>query len=540
MTAKPEPTPEPEPTQAPEPTATPAPAPDEPFDVSIATLVGRPAETNSLNGVTTSPVDGNVYVASVGGSEITVHDPETGEILDRIGQERGVNGPDDVFITQDGTIYWTDLIAGNVGRLTPDGEFTTQQVGPGVNPITMSEDGRLFVGRVFLGTGLYELDPMLEAEPIALDPALQVNSFQFGPDGLLYAPSIFTGQLLRIDVDTQPLAPEVIADGLGVPVAAKFNAADEIHVANLAQGEVFKVDLDGGDHEVVLDVEGTIDNIAFDAQDRLFVIAGVDNQVIRVDDQGATELSEPGLGQPAGVAVTADGTVWVADFFAMHAFSQSDLGTPSLSLYDRFVPPGTGFSGAATVAVDGDNLITTNTFSGAVQVLEQSTGDVVLDLRDAQLPLNAIRHDGRIVVVQPLNGNVVDAENVEDVVVEGLVIPLGLASDGTTLYVGDWATGTIWAVDDAGTTVLAEGLAQPEGLAIDGDRLLVVETGAQQLTAIDLLTGESSPVITGLDYSAPAAEGGLPMGQPAGVTVGPDGAIYVTDDGVNAVYRFER
>ena len=77
-------------------------------------------------------------------------------------------------------------------------------------------------------------------------------------------------------------------------------------------------------------------------------------------------------------------------------------------------------------------------------------------------------------------------------------------------------------------------------MAVDGDRLLVVETGAQQVIAIDLATGDTSPVITGLDFSDPVVEGFLPTGMLSDVAIGPDGAIYVSDDGVNSVYRFER
>ena len=51
--------------------------------------MGRAATTNSLNGIYVSPHDGNVYVASVGGDEITVHDPQNGKVLDRLGPERG-------------------------------------------------------------------------------------------------------------------------------------------------------------------------------------------------------------------------------------------------------------------------------------------------------------------------------------------------------------------------------------------------------------------------------------------------------------------
>jgi DNA-binding beta-propeller fold protein YncE len=524
-----------------ETTTTEAPAPEEPFDVSLATLVGNPADTNSLNGVSVSPVDGNVYVASVGGSEITVHDPETGEIIERLGPDRGVNGPDDVYVTDDGTIYWTDLLVGNVGMITPEGETKTQPVGPGVNPITMSDDGRLFVARIFLGDGLYELDPMLEADPVPIgDNIAGLNAFDFGPDGLLYAPSFFTGEVVRIDVDAAAPELEVVADGFGTVSSVKFDSSGTAHVVDLAAGQVFELDLVGGDHEMLLDIEGTIDNMAFDTDDRLFVIAGNDNQIIRIDEEGTTELNEPGLGLPGGVAVSPDGTVWVADFFAMRGSDPADLSTWSTSFFDRFSPPGEAFAGAGSVSADGDDLIVSNAFSGTVQVLDPATGDILQDVRDLVLPLNAIRHGDQLVAAQAGGANVVDADAPETVLIADLGLPLGLASDGTTLYVGDWATGDIWAVDEAGPRVLASGLAQPEGLAVDGDRLLVVETGIQQVTAIDLATGETSAVITGLDYSAVGPQGFLPFGAMAGVAVGPDGAIYVSDDGVNSVYRFER
>ena len=49
-----------------------------------------------------------------------------------------------------------------------------------------------------------------------------------------------------------------------------------------------------------------------------------------------------------------------------------------------------------------------------------------------------------------------NAEDPSEVFIENtpatpLFVPLGLASDGDTLYVGDWATGIVWAISDAGT-----------------------------------------------------------------------------------------
>ena len=94
------------------------------------------------------------------------------------------------------------------------------------------------------------------------------------------------------------------------------------------------------------------------------------------------------------------------------------------------------------------------------------------------------------------------------------------------------------AVDDSGSRVLASGLSGLEGLAVDGGRLLAVETGRQQVTAIDLATGATSPAITGFDFSARSPAGFFPYGMMSGVAVGHHGVIYVSDDGVNKVYKF--
>jgi hypothetical protein len=48
-----------------------------------------------------------LHVAAVFGREIAVIDPKSGELLDRIGPDRGVEGPDDLFIRDDGSIYQT-------------------------------------------------------------------------------------------------------------------------------------------------------------------------------------------------------------------------------------------------------------------------------------------------------------------------------------------------------------------------------------------------------------------------------------------------
>lgn len=521
--------------------ATPATANEKPLRARQGIEVGRAAPTNSLNGIYVSPADGNVYVASVGGDEITVHHPRTGRLLDRIGPERGVNGPDDVFITEDGTIYWTEILTGNVGMLKPGEEPKHQFIGPGVNPITMSDDGRLFVNRLFLGQGLWELDADLEDPPIEVHPDLMVNSFDFGPDGFLYAPSFVTGEVLKIDVDSAPpVSFDVVANVGGVSSAVKFNSLGEAFAVDIGEGKVLKLDMSGANaHDVLLDVEGTIDNIALNDRDVIFAAVGVDNQIIRIHPNGKTrKITRGGLGLPGGVAVDDDGRVWVTELFAMKAFDKGKK-KPAAAFYDRFVPPGTGFAGATSVQSDGDNLLITSGFSNALQVIDPETGAVSLHIDDLAVLSNAIRHDGTIVATQVGLGNVVNAEDPTEVILDGLFVPLGLASDGDTLYVGDWALGNVWAVDDTGATVLASGLSAPEGMVVDGDRLLVIETGRKRVTAINLDTGKKSPVIIGLDYSDRVPAGFFPFGIISGIDVD-DKWIYVSDDGVNKLYKFRK
>jgi len=511
----------------------------EPYDVGDGKPIGRSSIMNGPNGVYVSPVDGNVYAASVIGSEITVHDPLTGELLDRIGSERGVYGPDDLVIAPDGTLYWTELIGGNVGMLKPDGTWRTQFVAPGVNPITLSDDGRLFVALDFLGDGLYELDPELMAPPQVIIPDLVgFNGMDFGPDGLLYGPLFFGGAIARIDVDAAVPAPEIVATGFRVPGAVAFSPDGELYAVDFAEGQVVRVDVGSGATEVMADIDGVLDNLAFGADGTLFTTGFADGQLLTLTPGSQLRaLVQGGFIAPGGVAVDDDGSVWVADFFSIREMQSSR--DPVTSWYDRFDAPGTGPASANTIDASGDHLITTGWFSNSVQVLDRTDGSIVEDIRNLALPVNAIDHGGVLAVSQLGAANVVDGRT-GDVLLDGIAYPLGLASDGDTLYVGDWALGDVWAVPSgAAPSRLATGLANPEGMTVDGDRLLVVEQGAGRVSAVDLATGAVTPVITGLALGDAAVPGGVPHGVVSSVDTTAD-FIYATSDIDNAVYRFKR
>ncbi len=88
-----------------------------------------------------------LFVGNVLGQSITKLDSETGEIIGKLGREEGVAaGADDLTFDAFGTLYWTDPAAGKVMGLNQAGEtFTVAEGFPQANPITVSDDGRLFL-----------------------------------------------------------------------------------------------------------------------------------------------------------------------------------------------------------------------------------------------------------------------------------------------------------------------------------------------------------------------------------------------------------
>ena len=67
--------------------------------------------------------------------------------------------------------------------------------------------------------------------------------------------------------------------------------------------------------------------------------------------------------------------------------------------------------------------------------------------------------------------------------------------------------------------------------------LVVVETGATQLSRIELATGEVTTMFENLELGPGALEGGVPTWFFNGVAVGPSGDIYATGWGANVLYR---
>ena len=521
----------------------------------LKTLV-KGAALHGANGIDIGP-DGNLYVASVNGQEIVVMNKNNGKIIKRFGPESGVLGPDDLVFSPDGSsLYWTDLLTGFVGRMTPDGQQLGYQfVAPGVNPITFSEDGsRLFVALDFLGDGLYELDPDLIEPPRPIIISTEANPFPLGffnsfefRDGRLYGPLFAAGLVISVDVgepgdpvSTDPFGDgiaQLVATGFENPAAVKFGPDGMLTVLDQT-GEVWKVNPNGFDDKTLFTtLQPGLDNMVFDSDGTLYMTNNDQGWVAEVLPSGeARTISKGGMILPQGLAVIG-GSVYEADLFSLRQFNGRS-GQQENSYKGSLVPvPGTpSLILPMNISADGDNLVVSSWFSGAVQVWNPQDG-VLEDYPNVITPIDAVRVNGDIVVSDFGQGGLVYASN--NAPIAPLVVASGLATDGEILWAADWATGEIWRLDfDSEPTVVASGLENPEGLALDHEgRLLVVEAGtANRLSRIDLSTGEVTNLVDGLELFGPGL-GSPPTWGFDGVAVGPSGKIYVSGAGANVIYR---
>ena len=204
--------------------------------IDLDPVLIKGAHFQGANGIYFDDED-RLHVASVVSRYISIVNTENGEIMKTMGVNEGVEGPDDLTFGPDGSLYYTSILTGEVGRVAPDGNATRQFVSPGTNPITFSDDGRLFVALDFQGDGLYELDPELNEPPRLIIKELGwLNGMDFGPDGYLYGPIWSNGHIVRIDVDKATL--EVIVDDLKTPAAVKFDSKGRLHTIDHKTGSV--------------------------------------------------------------------------------------------------------------------------------------------------------------------------------------------------------------------------------------------------------------------------------------------------------------
>lgn len=503
-----------------------------------------PSRLFGANGIRAG-TDGRVYVAQVAGSAVTALDPDSGEAEVISAIDGPITGPDDLAFDSLGNIYATEITLGRVSMLTPRGEYRVIDGDmPVANPVTVHQD-RLYAGECRMGGRIFELSRQGGARRLVLDQVPMPNAFEIGPDGKLYFPVMGANAIWR--VDPAGGEPEIVAADLGVPDSVKFDSKGRIVSTQVASGQVLRIDPQTGSREVLAQLSPGLDNCTF-VGERLFV-SSIPGEVIEVLDGGETRaLVGRGLQWPMGLAVAADGSLFVAD----GGFTYSLTRGGELDLLGMLFTPGfPGFTRGVASAGEGEWL-TTNSMGAVMRWWPDRGESEVVSAGHELLYGVASTSDGAAIFADGAAGRVHSArEGAVETLAEGLDLPMGVAvnSDGA-VYVSESGAGRVVKIANGRVETQLDGLDEPQGVAVAGGTLFAVDVGAKTLIACDLSGGARQVIASGLPVKAPPGVtpkllGGVgdmsgPMVPFCGVATARDGTIYLSGDAEGSVIAVSR
>jgi sugar lactone lactonase YvrE len=511
------------------------------FDAAV--LVEGAENRGSANGLGFDAA-GRLHIANVFGNGITIVDPDTGTVEQRLGPAEGVFVPDDLAFAPDGSLWFTNPAVGTVSVIPPGGTASVVLQGfLRANPVTVSDDGRVFFGQCFAeSTGVYEITSAGARPLVQGVPGCASNGMDHA-DGVLYTPRWYESRILGLDPDTGAQIFELATPH--IPAAVKVQDG-WLYWVSQDSGGVYRADLALFPLviEQVAQLAVGLDNLAFHADGRLFVSNAVDGSIVEVLPDGSAQLvMAGGMIVPMGI-VWADGEVYIGEPQSIRGFDPA-TGAPTSLTSGVFGVSELGFTTGVHPSPLAGTISLTSWVTGQVQLFEPATGEVLASTVLTGGPAGAVPYDGDLLVAQPLDGTVrrLDGVTLADLgVVASLPGVAGLAVWGDELYATSVTDGTVVLLADCGgwlavPEVLACGLSEPEGLvAIDRGRwLAVVEAGLGELTLISTRNGRTETAATGFVFEPnPPGFGAYWFD---GVTVDEDGALYVNADGENRIYQ---
>ncbi len=491
---------------------------------------------------------GRMFAGSVAGAALYEVDRGNGTAKILIPTPEGM--ADDIAFAPDGTMAWTGFLTGDLYARKGDGPIKKLASGlPGINSLAYRKDGRLYATQVFLGDALYEIDVEGTKPPRKIMEKMGgLNGFEFGPDDMLYGPLWFKGQVAKVDVDKGELT--VVADGFKIPAAVNFDSKGNLWVVDTALGQLVRVDPKTGDKKMVAQLKPSLDNLAIDDKDRIFVSNMADNGIQEVDAEtgAARQVIIGKLALPGGIGVVSDDdgkdTIYVADVFA---YRTVDGSTGEVSEPARMHADGGTLEYPMSATAKGDEVILSSWFTGTVQVIDRKTGKTKEMMHGFKAPHDAIRlEDGSILVNELGTKSLlrVSGEHGADrtALIGELAGPVGLVEGpNSSAYLTEAFSGQVSKVESNGEkTVIAGGLKMPEGIALSDGKLVVAEVGAKRIVEIDTLSGSITEIAANLPIGLAGAPGGLPTNIPTGVGVGASGTIYFSSDIENAIYKITK
>lgn len=544
--------------------------------------------------------DNHLVIASIESQAVFVMDTDTGKIL-KTYKDRLITGPDDVSVAKDGSIYYTDIFSGNVGKISPDGKVTLiANLGPWVNSLRLNpnDETKLYVGHCIGDDRLTEIDLKTGKIRIVAEKVGWPNSSSFGPDGNYYSPLNMRGEVIRWNLQTG--AREVVFRIPTPPSSVKFDSQGRMLVTEFVTGTVNRTDLKTKETKVIgKNLTMGLDNIAIDKNGRMFLASNHFGGIQELFEDGTTkELAPVGLLIPSGIGMlkTPEGEwlavadIWNVKFFDPKTGKQTwvmpsgfypwvdmakypDAGEEFLKRYRYMI--GTGLPMTAAATADGNFLVMTSWQSNCVQVYDMKERRLARNI-DGNRPIYAMMFGGNLAVSELTTHSVVSiaADGTRTTLAaplglfkdagkeqkestwltrmvlavyaffnDGLVYPAGMAAQGNNLYVAEWYRGEVLQIVADGKAldkpkVVAKGLERPEGIAFAKDgSLLVVESEIGRLDKIDLASGKKTVLAEHLKTGEKAGFKAVPSYLFSGVAVGSDGSIYVSCDEATEVVK---
>jgi sugar lactone lactonase YvrE len=199
----------------------------------------------------------------------------------------------------------------------------------------------------------------------------------------------------------------------------------------------------------------------------------------------------------------------------------------------------------AGLSIGPRHTLLTSWFTNTVEKIDRKTGKLVATLDDFSSPIDAIEtNDGSVFVIELATGNLVKVSadgKQRTIVAKELRGPAAMVQGpGNLVYITENAAGAITQIDLASGArkLVVDGLAGPEGIDVGPDgKLYVAEVGQKRVVMIDPANGTKTVIASNLDIGLASFPGGPPALVVTGVAVAKSGAIYVTSDIRNALYK---
>ncbi|HEY9095786.1 MAG TPA: hypothetical protein VIN35_08590, partial [Hydrogenophaga sp.] len=262
-----------------------APAPTKPSRPDGWATPETLVKASAFHGVHGLAVDakGRLLAGTVVGNDLWEVDRKTGQAKVLIAAPEGQ--ADDIATGPKGELAWTSYLQGVLRMRDSDGAPTRVVAKglPGINSLAFDQkNGKLYASQVFLGDALWEMDPAGQKPPRLIAKDLGgFNGFEVGPDGMLYGPLWFKGQVVRINPADG--AVTVINSEFKVPAAANLDGKGNLWAIDTRTGELAKVALASGKKTVVAQLNTALDNLAIAPEGTIYVSNMADNAIIEVN-----------------------------------------------------------------------------------------------------------------------------------------------------------------------------------------------------------------------------------------------------------------